>query len=202
MKHPHILLVSTLSLLLVACSRPEAPQEPIRAVKLMTVNASTVGAQQEYAGEVKARVESRQGFRVGGKLVQRPAEIGQRVQAGQLLAQLDGSDLGLVSQGAQAQVSAAQTRRDLAAADLQRFAELKAQGFISGAELERRQAVLDAADASLRQARAQSAVQGNQAGYTRLLADAAGVVVAVDAEEGQVVAAGASAVQRLGSCPV
>jgi RND family efflux transporter MFP subunit len=135
-------------------------------------------------------VESRLGFRVGGKLVQRPAEVGQRVQAGQLLAQLDATDLALGSQAAQAQVSAAQTQRDLAAADLKRFAELKAQGFISGAELERRQAALDAAEASLRQARAQGAVQGNQTGYARLLADAAGVVVAVDAEVGQVVAAG------------
>ncbi len=195
MKHPSFLLVSTLSLLLAACSKPEAPQEPIRAVKLMTVSASAVGAQQEYAGEVKARIESRLGFRVGGKLVQRPAEVGQRVQAGQLLAQLDASDLSLASQSAQAQVSAAQTQRDLAAADLKRFAELKAQGFISGAELERRQAALDAADASLRQARAQGAVQGNQAGYTRLLADAAGVVVAVDAEVGQVVSAGTPVVR-------
>jgi RND family efflux transporter MFP subunit len=195
MKHPSILLVSTLSLLLVACSKPEPPQEPIRAVKLMTVNASAVGAQQEYAGEVKARIESRLGFRVGGKLVQRPAEVGQRVPAGALLAQLDASDLSLVSQAAQAQVSAAQTQRDLAAADLRRFSELKAQGFISGAELERRQAALDAADASLRQARAQGAVQGNQAGYARLLADAAGVVVAVEAEVGQVVAAGTPVVR-------
>lgn len=195
MKHPSFLLVSTLSLLLAACSKPEAPPEPIRAVKLMTVSASTVGAQQEYAGEVRARVESRLGFRVGGKLVQRPAEVGQRVQAGQLLAQLDASDLGLASQAAQAQVSAAQTQRNLAAADFKRFSELKAQGFISGAELERRQAALDAAEASLRQARAQGAVQGNQAGYTRLLADAAGVVVAVEAEVGQVVAAGAPVVR-------
>ncbi len=195
MKYPSFLLVSTLSLLLAACSKPEAPQEPIRAVKLMTVSASAVGAQQEYAGEVKARIESRLGFRVGGKLVQRPAEVGQRVQAGQLLAQLDASDLSLASQAAQAQVSAAQTQRDLAAADLKRFAELKAQGFISGAELERRQAALDAADASLRQARAQGVVQGNQAGYTRLLADAAGVVVAVDAEVGQVVSAGTPVVR-------
>ncbi len=195
MKHPSLVLVSTLSLLLAACSRPEPPQEPVRAVKLITVSAGEVNAAQEYAGEVKARVESRLGFRVGGKLVQRPAEVGQRVRAGQLLAQLDASDLGLASQAAQAQVSVVLTQRDLAAADLRRFAELKAQGFISGAELERRQAALDAAEASLRQARAQGAVQGNQAGYARLLSDAAGVVVAVDAEVGQVVAAGTTVVR-------
>lgn len=192
--HP-LILVSMVAVFLAACSRPEVPQEPIRSVKLLTVSAGTVGAQQEYAGEVKARVESRLGFRVGGKLVQRPAEVGQRVQAGQLLAQIDASDLALASQAAQAQVSAAQTQRDLAAADLKRYTDLKTQGFVSGAEIERRQATLQAAEASLRQARAQGSVQGNQAGYARLLADGAGVVVAVEAEVGQVVAAGAPVVR-------
>lgn len=195
MKQPVSLLIVAWALLLVACSKPEPAPEPIRAVKLMAVADSAVGAQQEYAGDVRARVESRLGFRVGGKLVQRPAELGQRVQAGQLLAQLDATDLALGSQAAQAQVSAAQTQRDLAAADLKRYQELKAQGFISQAEVDRRQAALDAAEASLRQARAQGAVQGNQAGYARLLADAAGVVVGVEAEVGQVVAAGTPVVR-------
>lgn len=195
MKTFQLFLVSTAAVLLSACSKPEAPLEPIRSVKLLTVSASSVGTQQEYAGEVKARVESRLGFRVGGKLVQRPVEVGQRVRAGQLLAQIDANDLALASQAAQAQVSAAQTQRDLAAADLKRYTDLKAQGFVSGAEIERRQATLQAAEASLRQARAQGAVQGNQAGYARLLADGAGVVVAVDAEVGQVVAAGTPVVR-------
>ena len=191
MKTPYLVLITTATLLLAACSPKPAPVEPIRSVKLMTVGASVMGAQTEYAGEVRARTESRLGFRVGGKLVQRPAEVGQRVQAGQLLAQLDAQDLALSSQAAQAQVSAAQTQRDLAAADLKRFQELLAQGFVSGAEIERRQATLQSAEATLRQARAQGAVPGNQAGYARLVADGGGVVVAVEAEVGQVVAAGA-----------
>lgn len=187
-------LLSTV-LLLAACSKPEPPQEPIRSVKLMTVSHGAMQARTGYAGEIRARTESRLGFRVGGKLVQRPVEVGQRVVAGQLLAQLDAQDLALAAQAAQAQVTAAQTQRDLAAADFKRYADLKAQGFVSGAEIERRQATLDAAEASLRQARAQGAVQGNQAGYARLLADGPGVVLSVDAEPGQVVAAGAPVVR-------
>jgi len=183
------------ALALSACSQAPAPQEPIRSVKLLKVNAGAASAQSEYAGEVRARVESRLGFRVAGKLVQRPVEVGQRVVAGQLLAQLDAQDYALATQAAQAQVSAAQTQRDLAAADLKRFTELKNQGFVSGAELERRQTVLQAADATLRQAQAQSAVQTNQAQYTRLLADGPGVVVAVEAEVGQVLAVGAPVVR-------
>jgi RND family efflux transporter MFP subunit len=183
--------VLSLALLLGACSRPEAPQEPVRAVKLMTVSRTAVPSTDGYAGEVRARTESRLGFRVAGKLVRRPVEVGQRVAAGQLLAELDAQDLALAAQASQAQTVAAQTQRDLAAADLRRFSDLKAQGFVSGAEIERRQATLDAAEATLRQARAQAAVPGNQTGYTRLLADAPGVVLSVEAEVGQVVAAGA-----------
>ncbi len=175
---------------LVACSKAEAPQEPLRSVKLLTVAGSDLALEGEYAAEVRARVESRLGFRVGGKLVQRPAETGQRVAAGQLLAVLDAQDFQLAAQAAQAQVSAAQSQRDLAAAEFKRFEALKAQNFISGAELERREATLKAADAALNQAKAQALAQSNQAGYARLTASHAGVVTAIDAEVGQVVSAG------------
>ena len=195
MKTHSIVLACAAALALLACSQPEPPQEPIRAVKLMTVGVDSLNLKREFAGEVRARTESRLGFRVGGKLLQRPAEVGQRVTAGTLLAQLDGNDLALASQAAQAQVSAAQTQRDLAAADLKRFTDLKAQGFVSGAEIERRQAALQAAEAGLKQTQAQGSVQGNQASYTRLLADGPGVVLAVEAEVGQVVAAGSPVVR-------
>ena len=183
--------VSAAALLLAGCSKPEPSPEPVRSVKLLTVGVGALQSQTEYAGEVRARVESRLGFRVGGKIVQRQAELGQRVKAGQVLAQLDPQDYQLAAQAAQAQVSAAQIQRDLAAADVKRYTALKEQNFISGAELERRQATLQAAQAALAQAQAQSSAQGNQTGYTRLLADVAGVITSIDAEPGQVVAAGA-----------
>ncbi|WP_019701326.1 efflux RND transporter periplasmic adaptor subunit [Paracidovorax oryzae] len=180
---------------LFGCSKSAPAPEPERSVKLLTVGTAPLQTRLEYAGEVRARVESRLGFRVAGKIVQRQAELGQRVQTGQLLAQLDPRDYQLSLEAARAQVASAQTQRDLAAADYQRFSALKSQNFISGAELDRRAATLKAAEASLEQARAQSASQGNQAGYTRLLADAAGVVTGIDAEPGQVVAAGTPVVR-------
>jgi multidrug efflux system membrane fusion protein len=183
------------AVVLGACSRPAPQPDPVRSVKLMTVAPEAVSTSTEYAGEVRARVESRLSFRVGGKLTARPAEPGQRVRAGQLLAQLDPQDLQLASTAAQAQVRAAQTQRDLAQADFQRFKALREQSFISSAELERREATLRSAQATLEQSQAQMQVQGNQAVYTRLLADGAGVVTAVDAEVGQVVAAGAPVVR-------
>ena len=181
--------------LLAACSKPTAPEEPIRAVKVMTVGVQPLLAGLEYAAEVRARVESRLGFRVGGKLIERQVDIGQRVKAGQVLARLDPQDLKLSTDAARAQVAAAQTNRDLAAADFKRFSVLKEQNFISGAELERRETTLKAAQAQLELAQAQLAAQGNQAAYANLISDVSGVVTAVLAERGQVVTAGTPVVQ-------
>ena len=180
---------------LAGCSRPAPPAEPVRSVKLVTVGAGPLNSQLEYSGEVRARVESRLGFRVAGKIVQRQAELGQRVQAGQVLAQLDPRDYQLAAEASRAQVHAARTQRDLAAADFKRYAALKDQNFISGAELERREASVQSAQASLDQAQAQLASQGNQAAYTRLVVDVSGVVTGIDAEPGQVVAAGTPVVR-------
>ncbi len=178
------------ALLLVACSKSTPPEEPVRAVRVMTVAPSDYLSSLEFAGEVRPRIESRLGFRVGGKLVKRQAELGQQVKAGQVLAELDPQDYQLGVDAAVAQLGAAVTNRDLAAADFKRFKELKDQNFISGAELDRRDANLKAAQAQLDQAQSQLTVQRNQGSYTRLLADVAGVITAIEAEPGQVISAG------------
>jgi multidrug efflux system membrane fusion protein len=183
------------SLALAACSKNEAPLEPVRSVKVMTVGVDTLKSGYEFAGEVRPRVESRLGFRVAGKIVKRQAELGQRVKAGQVLAQLDPRDYQLAADAARAQLAAASTNRDLAAADFKRYATLREQNFISGAELERRETSQKAAQEQFDQAKAQLASQGNQAGYTNLVADVSGVVTAVEAEPGQVVSAGTPVVR-------
>jgi multidrug efflux system membrane fusion protein len=190
-----VLSLALAASLLAACSKQEPAPEPIRSVKVMAVGVDTIKSNHEFAGEVRARVESRLGFRVAGKIVKRQAELGQHVKAGQLLAQLDPRDYQLAADAARAQVAAASTNRDLAAADYKRYAALRDQNFISGAELERRETTLKAAQAQLDQARAQLASQGNQAGYANLVADVSGVVTAVEAEPGQVVTAGMAVVR-------
>jgi multidrug efflux system membrane fusion protein len=173
--------------LLAACSKPAPPEEPVRAVKVVTVGAASVQTASEYAAEVRPRIESRLSFRVAGKLLKRHVEVGQHVKAGQLLAEMDPQDFALAVQSAQAQVAVAGTNLKLADADYQRYKVLKVQNFISDAELERRDTGLQSARAQLDQAQAQLTAQQNQLGYTRLQADVSGVVTGVDAEPGQVV---------------
>jgi RND family efflux transporter MFP subunit len=183
------------ALVLTGCSRSEKAPEPVRSVKLVSVGASAGGTGQEYAGEVRAQVESRLGFQVPGKLLSRKVQLGERVRKGQVLAELDPQDYLLAAGAAQAQLRSAQAQLDVSKADFERFESLFRQGFISQAELERRRAALTAAQSQWEQARSQAQVQGHQAGYARLLASHDGVVTAVDAEEGQVVSAGQSIVR-------
>ncbi|MGJ7486544.1 efflux RND transporter periplasmic adaptor subunit [Variovorax sp. LT2P21] len=175
---------------LAGCSKPPVAEDPVRAVKVQTVGANAYGTAPEFSAEVRARVETPVGFRVAGKILRRQAELGQRVQAGQVLAQLDPQDYRLAADAARAQQASAQTNRDLAAADLKRYRELRAQNFISGAELERRETTYKSAQAQFEQAQAQLASQGNQTSYATLVADTAGVVTAIEAQPGQVVSAG------------
>ncbi len=179
----------------MACSKTEAPADPIRSVKTVQVEQATDQGDLKWPGDIRARVESKLGFRVPGKLLQRHVELGQRVALGQELARLDERDLELAVLNAQAQLDAARTQRDLASSEFKRFENLKNQQFISEAELERRSTTLKAAQAQLDQATAQLRLQRNQREDTRLFANAKGVVTAIEAEVGQVVAAGQTVVR-------
>jgi membrane fusion protein, multidrug efflux system len=192
---PLLLPTVAIAILLAGCSPPQPAPEAVRAVRTMTLGADIAGGTIEYAAEVRARTEVRLGFRVPGKMVARSAEVGQRVKAGQVLAQLDAADLRLGQDSAAASTRAAQANFDVVAAEFKRYRELRDQGFISALELERRSSALQAAQSQLDQAKAQGLVQGNQAGYAALTAPGAGVVIGVDAEPGAVLAVGASAVR-------
>lgn len=185
------LFVLAIVTFLMACSRTAPTPEPIRSVKLVTVQDAPDGTAQGWAAEVRARYEARLSFRIGGLLTQRHVELGQRFKAGQTLAELDPQDPGLASQAARAQLNAAQSQRDLAWADMRRYQTLFQQGFIGQAEWERRQSAWQTAQAQWEQAQAQNELQANQSRYTRLVPGQSGVVTGIEAEPGQVVAAGA-----------
>ncbi len=177
------------------CSRSDPTAEPIRTVRTTAVNPGSVAGNNEFAGEIRARTETRLAFRVTGKLAERSVDIGARVKAGQIVARLDPADLNLAQESTRAAVRSAEVALQLAQADYSRFKDLRDQGFISAAELERRDAGLKSAAANLEQARAQAGLQANQAGYSALMAASNGVVVGVDAEVGAVLAAGAPVVR-------
>ncbi len=174
-----LLSLLPLAALLAACSAPPPPAAPPRLVRTLIVGAgdpAVDGADRSYGGEVRARIETTLGFRIAGKIVERRVEAGSAVKAGQLLARLDPSDAAL-------QVAQAEAQRALAAAELDRYRDLKARNFISAS-------ALDARETTFKASAAQAALAKNQATYTNLVADHPGVIGLVLAEPGQVVTVG------------
>jgi RND family efflux transporter MFP subunit len=176
-----LLLAGTLA----ACSEPPPPPVVPKLVRVIKVGAGETaisGEQRSYSGEVRARIETTLGFRIAGKIVERKVDTGMAVKAGQVLARLDPADAGL-------QAAQAEAQRALAAADVARYRDLRAKNFISAS-------ALDARETTFKAAEAQAALAKNQASYTSLVAERAGVIGQVLAEPGQVVSAG-QAVFRL-----
>jgi RND family efflux transporter MFP subunit len=182
---------------LAACSPKEVAVkvEPPRPVRTVVVQPQSTTVALQLPGEVRPRIEARLGFRVGGKLSQRTVSVGDRVVPGQVLARLDPLDLAPAVAAQQAQLLAARTDRDLAVVELDRLRSLRVQNYISQASLDRQQATHDAAAARLNAAEAQLQQARNAVGFQVLRADTQGVVTAVEAEVGQVVAAGQAVIR-------
>ena len=192
----HIVKLSAAALVLAATfnlsgcnSQAAAPEAPRSALVAHPQSADSMHA-EVYSGDVHARYESQLGFRVAGKIKARLVDVGAHVDAGQVLAELDPIDLKLQAASAQANLSAAQASRDLALAERNRYRALLDKHFISQTQFDTQENTLKAAQAQVAQAQAALAVARNQAEYTTLRADHAGVITAINAETGTVVSPG------------
>jgi multidrug efflux system membrane fusion protein len=170
-------------------SHAAAPDAPRSALVAHPQNAADAHA-EVYSGDVHARYESQLGFRVNGKIKARLVDVGAQVEAGQVLAELDPADLKLQAASAQATLSSARANRDLAQSEFNRYQALLEKHFISRTQFDTQTNTLKAAQAQVAQAEAVLAVAQNQAEYTTLRADHAGVITTINAEAGQVVTAG------------
>lgn len=170
------ILAMVIAIALAACGKPEAQAEAARPVLVIHPTGGPDAAFSAYAGEIRAREESALSFRIGGALVKRMADAGDRVRRGQLLAELDPGDAAL-------QIAAAQAEMARIGGDLERHRKLLAQKLVS-------QSAFDAQQAAYRAARAQYELMRNQSAYTRLHAPRDGVIANRLVEAGQTVAAG------------
>ena len=162
----------------------------IPIVRTYTVGNAATAAAATYPGEVHGRYESQLAFQVAGKIAARMVNVGDSVQAGQVLLALDPKDVAQNVEATAAQLASARASYKLAADNAARYRSLYAQGAVSEAIRDQYNTQLEAASATLRQAQAQANVSSNQLGYTQLVSDTAGVVTALNGEVGQVVGAG------------
>jgi RND family efflux transporter MFP subunit len=177
--------------LLAGCSgkNERDPRTEAPLVQIATVRPAGE-TERSFTGVVAARVQSDLGFRVGGKVVARLVNVGDRVGRSQPLMRIDPTDLRLAVAVQQEAVSAAHARAVLAAAEERRLRGLDQEGAISAQAYDEAKAASDSAWAQLASAEASASTAGNARDYAVLSADADGVVVDTLAEPGQVVSAG------------
>ena len=183
-------LVGFLLLPLQGCSEGAAKADKPTPVRVATVVFRPIAEPRQYVGTIKARYESDLGFRVTGKIVERRANVGDRVKAGDLIARLDATDLKLGVEAQEAELSAAKSSRDQAVAAEERFRILQGEGHVAQAALDERISVADEARARVLRAERSLDMQRNQLAYAELHAEKDGVISALLAEAGQVVATG------------
>jgi len=177
--------------LAAGCKGEAAVEEhTVRPVKVAVVATAPTGRTLTYSGVVRPRIESAIGFRLGGKIVERAVNVGDRVEIGQVIARLDDTDLKLAENSAKAAVSSARTRRDVARDNLERAKTLLAHQYMAQSTYDVRLSDFDSAVSALDSAEAQLRQATNAVSYATLKADKAGIVTAVTGEPGQVVNAG------------
>lgn len=173
-----------------APSRVAATAPAVRPVRVTTVEYRDTTRSLVLAGTVVPRIESTLGFRVAGKIVKRAVDVGAVVQAGQLIAELDPADYRLAVDNARAALASAESDFIRARADHERYVALRGTAAFMSQTMDTRQAAAATAQARVEQARSQLSSAENNLAYTELRADADGVVTAVQAEVGQVMAQG------------
>jgi len=178
-------------LALTACSggQEEQPREIVRPV-LSTVIEPRTRQVQGFAGTIEPQVSAALAFRILGRIVSRPVQVGDEVKKDQTLASLDPVSLELAVQGARADLSSAQAQMANAAAAEERQRTLLASGNTPQSAYDSARQARDSAKANLERAEANLAKSEEELGYARLFSDFDGIVTATGAEVGQTVSPG------------
>lgn len=184
-----ILALGGLTIILAGCQQSEPAPEPVRPVLSMAVQPQ-LAAQSSFVGVVAPQVSVDQAFRVGGTMVNRAVDVGDRVATGEVLASLDTTTLDLAVETAQANQLSAEAQYANAAAAEGRLRSLTQSDVVAVSNLEQAQQQTAAAKASVVQAQSRLTQAQEQRSYAQIVAPFDGVVTAVGAEAGAVVGAG------------
>ena len=179
-----------LAMLAGGCGSEAPKQAEVRPVRTVVADPKPIEDDRQAVGEIKPRQESDIGFRIAGKLISRVVDVGVVVKKGDLLARLDEQDTQNKLKAAEADVVAANAVLVEAQGSEARLRSLVETGATTRANYDAALRNLRSAEAKLDSAKAALALAKDQLAYTELRADFDGIITAVGAEPGQVVAAG------------
>jgi membrane fusion protein, multidrug efflux system len=183
------LVALSIAATLSGCSH-QPPPEPLRAVRTVEIRYDKIPETDRYFGAVQSRYEVDQAFRVGGKVVSRKVDVGQKVRQGDVIAVVDDADYKLAAEAARQQMSAAEAQARQAESDQKRLNALKTDGSVSPSDDEKAQSSAQSTRATAEAEARKLELARNRLEYTVLRASQDGVVTSVKFEVGQVVAEG------------
>jgi RND family efflux transporter MFP subunit len=184
-------LLPVLAIGLGSCKPREQPQAAeVRPVRAVTVSKSEVNEPVVLTGHIQAQDEAGLAFRIGGRMVERTVNVGDRVEPGQVVAKLDPENERNQQRAAEAALTAAQGQLNYALGQFDRQRQLLANGHTTRVRFDQAQKALQNAQSAVENATAQLQIARDRVGYTTLEADTAGTITARGAEPGEVVQAG------------
>jgi RND family efflux transporter MFP subunit len=186
------LLLAALPLLTLSACREEAgPDKPeVRPVRTVTVEKREAGVPVVLTGRIESADEAALGFRIAGRMIERSVNVGDRIEAGQLLARLEPQNEMNALRSAQANLAAAQAALTEARNRFERQETLLGQGWTTRAQFDQAEKARSTTEAQVDAAEAQLKSAHDLVSFTELEADAEGVVTATGAEAGEVIQAG------------
>jgi len=184
-------LVLTIALQLGACAQDEqAAEEVLRPVRYMTLGDQSVLRDRSFSGISKSSRESRLSFKVAGTVIEVPVQIGQRLRAGDLIAEIDPASYILQAQQAQASLVEAEANDRRAAANYERTKGLYANDNASLNDLESARAQAESAQAVVGSAAKALEIARLNVSYTKLTAAADCSIATMNIEVNENVASG------------
>lgn len=185
------LMVALPVLSLAACGRQtETKESPPRPVRTTTIEKRESLMPLTFTGRIEAEDEVSVAFRIAGRLLANDTKIGDRVEAGQVLARLESQNELSALRQAKAALSAAQGQLTQARNHYERQETLLAQGWTTRANFEAATQARQTAQSQVEAAEAQLSSAHDLVGFTELRADAPGKITATGPSAGEVVQAG------------
>jgi RND family efflux transporter MFP subunit len=185
------LLASALALSLAGCGEETKAEAPVpRPVRTVTAEKSEVGETIALTGQILAENETALAFRIGGRMIERLGDIGNHVEADQILAKLDPQDELNALRSAQASLSAAQGQLVQTRNTFDRQNTLLQRGFTTKVLFDDAQRAQRTAQSQVDSAKAQLQIAEDRVSYTQLKANVTGSITARGAEAGEVVQPG------------
>jgi len=179
------------ALMLGGCGQSdEAIEERLRPVRFVTVGDASVFRDRSFSGISKSSRESRLSFKVSGTAINVPVQIGQRLNAGDLIAEIDPASYVLQAQQAQATLVEAQANDRRATANYERTKGLYANSNASLNDLESARAQAESASAVVRAAGKAFEIARLNVSYTKLTAGTDCSIASLDIEVNENVASG------------